>query len=106
MAIKRTIRISLDQYEPTWSECFVILSMMSYRELDNYLNPIIDKTNEIQRDDTLTLLKSIQGRFVSGLIFDHDLNAKREMTVEDILDFDINILGEWLGIIMGNDKKK
>lgn len=131
MSIARTRRIELTEYDPLWKDCFILLKMMSFREtidlqkevrasersiykadkafrkLDDDspdYEKLQDELDKVNAEHMGLLVKIIQRNLKGGKI--HDGENLRDIIAEDIEDFDIELITEFIAVLSGQNSKK
>ena len=82
--IRRKVRVDLSRYDSDWKDSFILDSKGLI--LDNY--------------------EILKNRFVSGMIYDSETKVLRELVKEDIDSFDLEIMADLLGAVVGDVSKK
>jgi hypothetical protein len=117
MAIRRTKRIELKEFEPLWNESYLIVQMQGYLEIQEFQKEVKVIQNELNKAETdkeiaeasdklfTHLVNYLQSRFVSGLIYDFDLKANRAFEKEDFKELDLEVLMYLVESALGTLKK-
>lgn len=102
--IRRKVRVDLSKYDSDWKDSFILLNPLSGQEVIE-----IQELNKEATDSKGLILDNygiLKSRFVSGMIYDSDTKALRELVKEDIDSLDLEIMSDLLGAVVGDVSKK
>lgn len=134
--IERKRRVDLAEFDPTWKDSFVILVSHPYKKVQELTREIIDNQRAIHKaekqakqllsvenpDDEILeeaqrirdnagqsyydiVIGHLREGFRSGKVFDTE-GGLRDMTADDINDFDIEVLEHLFACLTGQIEKK
>jgi len=102
--IRRKVRVDLSRYDSDWKDSFILLNPLSGQEVIE-----IQELNNTSKDSKGLILDNygiLKNRFVSGMIYDSETKVLRELVKEDIDSFDLEIMADLLGAVVGDVSKK
>jgi hypothetical protein len=132
MAFYRTKRVELAEFDPKWSESFVLVKTTGLQDIFNKKKEIGHKNQEVQKlqklsekpgvtaeeleeyDTKATKLageivaltyKMVSDVFVSGMIYDNDEDKTRPLLAEELKEFDSEVLKKVIEELTGNVPK-